>query len=82
MKIRIDDRCDIVFLTRRREEIVREYGEGFGFVDIKPVTDGSQNIHDEDKSCSNICCGKPWACKRATKVRRDGGPVDPNRTYP
>lgn len=78
VKVAGDYGGDIVLLACGCEEIIGEDGEGFGFVDIEPIADGSQNIHDKDEANSHIGCGEPRACKGASKVGGNGGPVKPH----
>ena len=78
VKVGGDDGGDVVFLAGGSEEFVGENGEGLGFVDIEPIADGSENIHDKEEASSDVGGGEPGASKGASEVGGDGGPVNPH----
>lgn len=69
---------NVVVLAGGCEEVVGKDGEGFGFVEIEPIGDGSENIHNKEEASSHIGGGEPRASKGASEVGGNGGPVEPD----
>lgn len=78
VKIGVNNGRNIVLLTHPCKQAIRKNGKCSSLVNIQPVADWSQNVHDEDIANCNIGSGKPWAGKWAAQVGGDGGPVQPN----
>ncbi|WVZ82810.1 hypothetical protein U9M48_030030 [Paspalum notatum var. saurae] len=79
MEMGVHDIRDVVDLPSRGEEFIRKDGELFRVVEVEPVSNGRDYVHDEEEPRSNIRSGKPGAGKRAPKVGGDSGPVETDR---
>lgn len=80
MEMGVHDAGDVVLLPGRGEEAIREDGEVLRLVEVEPISNGCDYVHDEDEPCSNIRSGEPGASKGAPEVGGDGGPVETDRS--
>lgn len=80
MEMGVNNAWYIVFLPSRGEEAIRKYGEILCLVEIKPVCNWCDYVHDDEEANTNIYSGKPWASKRAPKVGGDRWPVETDCT--
>lgn len=80
MEMGVDNAGDVILLPGRGEEAIRKDGEVLRLVEVEPVSNGCDYVHDEEEPCSNICSGEPGASKGAPEVGGDGGPVETNRS--
>lgn len=80
MKVGIYNARDIVLLACSCEETIGEYGEGLGMVEVEPVCNRGDDVHDYPKADCHVGSRKPWAREGTAKVGRDGGPVQTDGT--
>lgn len=76
VEVGVDDAGDVVNLAGVGEEVLGEDGEDFGVVDVGPVADGGDDVHDEEEADGDVGGGEPRAGEGAAEVGRDGGPVE------
>jgi len=75
MEMGIHDAGYVVVLPGQGEEAIRKYGEVLRVVEVEPVCNGCDYVHDNKEPCGNIRSGEPGACERAPEVGGDSGPV-------
>lgn len=76
IEVGVNDAGNVVDTSLGSEELRGEDGEGLGIVQIVPVGEGGEHIHDEHKAGCNIGGGEPRAGQRAAEVRGDRRPVE------
>lgn len=78
IEVGVNDAGNVVDTSLGSEEVRGEDGEGLGIVQIVPVGEWGEHIHDKHKAGCNIRSGEPRAGQRAAEVRGDSGPVEPD----
>ena len=81
MEMGIHDARYVVLLPGQGEEAIRKDGEVLRVVEVEPVSNGCDYVHDDEEPCCNIRSGEPGAGERAPEVGGDCGPVKTNRSH-
>jgi len=61
VEISVDDGCNVVLLAVGGEQAIGEEREVFGVVDVEPVGEGSDDVHDHEEAGGDVRGGEPWA---------------------
>ena len=80
MEMGIHDAGYVVLLPGQGEEAIRKDGEVLRVVEVEPVSNGCDYVHDDEEPCCNIRSGEPGAGERAPEVGGDCGPVKTDRS--
>ena len=80
LEVGVHDARDVVCLPGQGEEAIGKDGEVLRLVEVEPVSNGRDHLHDDEEPSSDIRGGEPGAGKGAPKVGGDGGPVETDRS--